>query len=1634
MVRVCTLEDGARHQIAKLEREAKALGADPAAALLFHQIGLLWEGPLQNARNAAVAYQNAFRLSPKFLANIRAARRLFAEVGNWQMVVQLLDAELAAIANGGDRAGLLFEKAAVLEEHLSRDEEATDVLADCLELLPRDLSLLVQLESAFTRRSQYPELAQVYRLLAEEVTDEATRAYYLTAAGLILEARLSLPDEAAASYQAAFKLNRRDPILLAALVRMAGRSGDGDELIGALAAQAQVEHSQAASNYIQISRIYGRLGRQAEALSALLDARSCAPEDPIVLSELASIYQEQAMHEDLVGVLLSQADLSQDPSEFAALNLRLAVLDEEVLKRDDQAVARYRAVLARVPHDPDALAGLGRLYHRTQNWEGLLSAFDLEAEAAQEPREKAARIYKSAELLERQLRREDEAIARYNQCLQLQPGYLPAQQALIRLYERQGRYGDLIAMYEHDIGLTTERDQIISTLNKMAAIYEEKLSDLDRAIDCMKRILELDPQHGPTIRNMARMLEYAGQWRELIQVQEREASTCTDTKQILSLHHRNAEILEGQLSDKSGAIDAYRRLLSLSPNYLPALKALGRLHTEQGNWQELVEMHRAEAEIASSPDHAAHLLSRAGELIERKLGDSEQAIAVYREALHLSPSCLPALRALEQIYRSRKDWEQLLEVLRSEAAHRSDPRERAHALFQAAGICEAHLNRPDDAIDTCLEVIRLAPGHAAATAALKRLYTAQGNLQEMVAILDGEAKTAETSQAKIAAQLKLADLYLDRLDEPRLAAQACQAILALEPANLQALKMLERACASDRSHSSELKLKLAAAISDSRLRAALHLAALSNGLADEGTIQKLLQQFAETTDARPGMLVEAALRRHGKSEELLAHYQRMAQATADPLEKLGLLFRLADLAEHRVEQPAIALKAYRSALELNPQLVPALQGVARCALKLKDFAAAKEALEAEGNASRDVRSALEAFVAAGRLCAEQLRDSDGAIANFRRALERDPLDPSASAALKDLLSGGKAEDLASFHERSAEAKLAQHELSAAAADFLTAARTWLEKSSDPARALRAVERSLAAQPGHAGALEMKGQLALDAHQFGEAAAAYAARVQLGGDTEQLIPIHLKLGALYQDYLSDATRAAVHLQTVLAAHPNNPTALERLATVQINAKNWSGAAESLKALLELEGELGSRARHSLLLAKVYEEGFSNPALAASLYRRALELAPGDLSVVGRLTELYQRMGNPEELVQVLEQQLQNAGSAQNEAALRVKIGNLYTKSLGRPDQAAANYRAAVERDPACLEAGVALAELYMHDAAAAPDAIEAHRRVLRLQPTRAESLHALFRLWHGLKQQDRAFCAAAVLRFLGFANDAELAHHKIGCSRLERAEPRPLSPGQLNGLCHADAKGAILDVLRAIGDQLAKLYPADFNRLGIQWRTHRLRAEHAAFRTVQATMRLFGVSTYEACRMPSGSVTVEIADPFFVCIPDDVLDKPGREQCALLGRAAFSMANKTPIVHKLAQSELADLVGAAIRICVPSFVSLGSPREELSRQLLKALSRKARRTLEDGVQVIGPRAGDLEHWLEAWTLSEDRAALIAAGDPYAALTVSLGKEAKAAAERSGAAASDPVRRRLEELVGFALSEEHFLLREQIGSAL
>jgi cellulose synthase operon protein C len=1637
-------EDEAKARIAALEKEARAMGAVPAASLLFHEMGLLWESPLRHPRNAAVAYQQAFKLAPRFLANIRAARRLFAEVGNWVMAVTLIDAELAASDARRARAALLFEKGQILEQRLSREADAAAVIAQCLELRPEDVTLLVQLEQVYSEKSDYAALVEVYRLLADAVHEPTARAVYLTSAGLLLEDRLKNPRGAAEAFRQAFALDRRDPQLLAAMKRVAQREGTVDEELAALAAEAEGQGAAAAPTFLQISKAYERLSRPEDALAALLAARRVSPNDPLILSELARIYEAQSRFEELADVLQAWASSNSDESEFVSINQRLAALYEQ-LQREVDAVARYHAILNRVAGHAGALAGLGKLHYRSQNWQGLLATYEAEAAATDDPRQKAGRVYKAAETLEERLNQIDDAIARYNTCLQLSPGYLPAQKALIRLYEKLGRWQELVTMYEQDLLQTSDREQQISTLNKIAALYEDRLNDVDHAIECLRRVLELSPDHLPTMRNLGRLYERGGKWQDLLDLNESETRLASDTKQIVSLAHRNAEIHEEHLKDRPAAILAWERVLQLSPAYLPALRALGRLYGQDGRWDALIKMYRTEAEIAPSTEQAASLVQKVGELFEQKVKDLNEAISSYREVLTLAPNHVPALRSLARIYRTQGDWESLIEILRAEAANRSDPTERANAIFQSAAIWEDQLQKPEAAIEAYQEVLRLAPNHTTALQQLERLLTTKDDVKELIVLLDRQTQTG-TDAARIGAWLKLARLYLDRINEPTRAATCCDAALGLDDTNLTALRLLERIRANDKPRRAELRARIAEAIGDDKLAAAIKLSNVEakdpNAAPEAEVLAQLKSAYAaDPSDEALGLVLEKALQKVGDGKGLIDLYERRRQVATDSADLLQLQLRIGDLYETRQRDVVGALKAYEGALQAAPDLFPALQGQLRCYLKLNDHARARATWEQIAQTARDPQTALKAMLDSAKLARDVEGNQPAAEALFQRVLAYEPLHPEAGPALEDMLARkGGAEDLAKLHERRGEAKLAQKDLLAAAKEFYDAARISLDalKKRDQASAM--LDRALMALPTLSEALEMKGSLALENQDYAEAAAAFAVRVQQGGEPRALARLNLKLGALYHDHLSDMTRAAAHLQTALSGDPTSVEALERLANIHSHGRNWTGAADCMRRLLDLDPVPQVRARHTLALARITDEGFGDIAQAITLYRKALELTPGDAVTLDRLATLYERTGSLPELATMLEQQAQQASDVKKVVALKLRIASLYARSLDDPPRGIATLRQVLELDPTQVAAWSAIAELYGRDSASTALAIEAHRNIIRLDPTRVDSLHALFRMWESLRQIDKAFCAAALLVFLKQANDTEAAFYGEGRNRLSNDLKGSLQASDLVTLHPVAARHPMADVLRAVGDQYVKLYPPQFELLGMDRKADRLKNDHAVYKALQTVTTLFGIEEFEVYQAKRGLVFLETTEPLSVCLGPDVVRRFNiREQRFLYGRAAMGLSDKAAILRKLAPAELADVLGNSVRIHQPNFDGLGRKNEEQSKQLRRAYSRKSLRLLEDPAQAaVSLTKIVIEPIVQGLMFAADRAGLLVSADPTAGLNLILKEEMPSAGGKpeTAEAIATAVQSRadLKELMTFAITDDFFRLRQRVGVSL
>ncbi len=169
--------------------------------------------------------------------------------------------------------------------------------------------------------------------------------------------------------------------------RVAEREGRADELLAALAAEADVLGTQATPAYLQIAKVYERMGRKDDALAALLAARRVTPNEPLVLSELAGIYETQGRYEELADVLLGVGGLHHRRERAGGHQ----PAPGRALRGGSQARARRPSPATRrssraSPATPPRWRAWASSTTALQNWEGLVSVFDAEIAAAEDAR------------------------------------------------------------------------------------------------------------------------------------------------------------------------------------------------------------------------------------------------------------------------------------------------------------------------------------------------------------------------------------------------------------------------------------------------------------------------------------------------------------------------------------------------------------------------------------------------------------------------------------------------------------------------------------------------------------------------------------------------------------------------------------------------------------------------------------------------------------------------------------------------------------------------------------------------------------------------------------------------------------------------------------------------------------------------------------------------------------------------------------------------------------------------------------------------------------------------------------------------------------------------------------------------
>ena len=633
------------------------------------------------------------------------------------------------------------------------------------------------------------------------------------------------------------------------------------------------------------------------------------------------------------------------------------------------------------------------------------------------------------------------------------------------------------------------------------------------------------------------------------------------------------------------------------------------------------------------------------------------------------------------------------------------------------------------------------------------------------------------------------------------------------------------------------------------------------------------------------------------------------------------------------------------------------------------------------------------------------------------------------------------------HERAAEypEEVAQALTHAAQAEL---------KLRRPERAAALHEAALRFSPSHPQTLRALADLAIERGDKLEAARSLRKVAESSADRNEQVQIFEQIGDLQLALGNkDAARsayldAASMIETVL---PSHVPLLEKLLDLQRGDGAVSDAIVTAQRIANAVEDAGARAGRRREVAMLQME-IGDFADAAQMLEKVLQDNPTDETALHDLCNAYGQAGRTADVAATLERLLPGLPAAadpateRSRASLWEELGN----AISERDLAAgiAALEQSVALDTLRLSARLHLAELYAQHPDHATLALQNHRALVQLDPTCEGSLRALAADYLAGKHNDRARCCLELLDLLGLANledQAMLEAHAL--PQRPTDEPYAGSIGESERhaqLVHPSTR-VVAEVFAALWEGVPALSQATLDSLGVT-----VKDKVSAISDLDVA-KVFSQAGKALSNQRAGLFVKPDADfqgirLVSVAPTAIVIGKRYAEEASVaelrfrIGHALELLRPEYVLAATMDPVALEDMFTAALKAFHPKHNrwragSEDSAAEEAAK-LKKALPYKLAKRIAEIFQEHADAEIDCSRWRAAVLETGNRAGLLLCGELRAAAHVVLRESAVGVPEtisqeflREQAQKTGP----LKELLRFFVSQEHFGLREVLGTA-
>ncbi len=690
---------------------------------------------------------------------------------------------------------------------------------------------------------------------------------------------------------------------------------------------------RAARHLVELGRLLEEeLGDLTAARAAYEEAHGADPGDLSSLRCLRRLVESSGDWAGARRLLHQELELSHFEIERAALHLKLAVLAQD--RFDDLFAARehLRAASELAPDDPEVLLRLELLTPEDDAATRVeLLGRRLRLTEAAGPRTQI--LLEMGRLTEAGLESEEDALALYREALEVTPGAREAIEGIIRLYLRAGRSGELVSALMQLVTQVTDQELRGRLMYLSAVLNLTRLDQNERAPLLLGQAAVLLSNDPAVVQELVADYESLGMWGPANALLEATATRDGGSAAALALYRAglNAEV---GLGNTTHALDYHRRAAALVRGFAPALSAIRRLSLRMGDAAGALGALDALAADAGEPTTRSALLGHAAESVEAGVS----AGATADDVLH-----------------------------------------RWQAALAAAGHAPGPL------------------GHGPALASVVRLLTARGMHAEVARTLETWLTRALETDARRTALAALADAQEIHLDDARGAIRTLQQLLECAPDDVEALRRMQRLAtlvgdlpgvvsAAERELSviDDRARKLALLMRNAEL-----LEELGDPRRSEDALRRALALEPRFLPALMGL--GRLLFQHGRWFDLAAlHRHELDHLGLDEPERAGVLGRLAEVYEFRLEQADEAAACYEAILALRPKAPDALAGLERLYGARDRYADLARVLRLRAEHVDEPRDRAVLLFRLGEILHEHQHDLEAALDHYEAALELHP--------------------------------------------------------------------------------------------------------------------------------------------------------------------------------------------------------------------------------------------------------------------------------------------------------------------------------------------------------------------------------------------------------------------------------------------------------------------------------------------------------------------------------------------------------------------------------------------------------------------------------------------------------------------